>query len=113
MHHKHRITGFDKIQKVSTKSDFVATMGGTVRLVNRVDKSDKIRTVRGWRRRRRRRRGFICEQEGGGGGGGGGERLIKDLKRKANSLSRDTRQANALGLEGGPPPLGNCSTRHD
>ena len=36
-----------------------------------------------------------------------------DLKRKANSLSRDTRQANALGLEGGPPPLGNCSTRHD
>ncbi len=44
---------------------------------------------------------------------GGGERLIKDLKRKANSLSRDTRQANALGLEGGPPPLGNCSTRHD
>ena len=38
-------------------------------------------------------------------------RLIKDLKRKANSLSRDTRQANALGLEGGPPPLGNCSTR--
>ena len=39
--------------------------------------------------------------------------LIKDLKRKANSLSRDIRQANALGLEGGPPPLGNCSTRHD
>ena len=31
--------------------------------------------------------------------GGGGERIIKDLKRKANSLSRDTRQANALGLE--------------
>ena len=31
-------------------------------------------------------------------GGGGGERLIKDLKRKANSLSRDTRQANAVGL---------------
>ena len=31
------------------------------------------------------------------GGGGGGERLIKDLKRKANSLSRDTRQASALG----------------
>ncbi len=26
-------------------------------------------------------------------GGGGGERLIKDLKRKANSLSRGTRQA--------------------
>ena len=37
--------------------------------------------------------------------GGGGEHLIKDLKRKANSLSRDTRQANALGLEEGPPPL--------
>ena len=36
-----------------------------------------------------------------------GERLIKDLKRKANSLSRDTRQASALGLEGGPPPLEN------
>ena len=33
-----------------------------------------------------------------GGGGGGGERLIKDHKRKANSLSRDTRQANALGF---------------
>ena len=32
---------------------------------------------------------------------GGGERLIKDLKRKANSLSRDTRRANALGLKGG------------
>ncbi len=44
-----------------------------------------------------------------GGGGGGGERLIKDLQRKANSLSRDTRQASALGLEGGPPPLKNCS----
>ena len=27
------------------------------------------------------------------GGGGAGERLIKGLKRKANSLSRDTRQA--------------------
>ena len=36
-----------------------------------------------------------------GGGGGGGERLIKDLKRKANSFSRDTRQANAVGLGGG------------
>ena len=32
-----------------------------------------------------------------GGGGGGGERLVKDLKRKANSLSRDTRQTNTLG----------------
>jgi len=41
--------------------------------------------------------------------GGGGEHLIKDLKRKANSLSRDTRQANALGLEGRPPPHENCS----
>ncbi len=51
-----------------------------------------------------------CSCGGVGGGGGGGERLIKDLKRKANSLSRDTRQANALRLEGGPPPLGNCST---
>ena len=39
------------------------------------------------------------------GCGGGGEHIIKDLKRKANSLSRDTRQANALGLEGGSPPL--------
>ena len=38
------------------------------------------------------------------GGGGGGERLIKDLKRKANSLSRGTRQASALGLEGRSPP---------
>ena len=37
-------------------------------------------------------------------GGGGGERLIKDLKRKANSLSRDTRQVSALGLEGRPRP---------
>ena len=27
-----------------------------------------------------------------GGGGGGGERLIKDLKRKANSLSRDCKE---------------------
>ena len=36
---------------------------------------------------------------GGGGGGGGGQRLIKDLKRKANSLSRDTREASAFGLE--------------
>ena len=35
---------------------------------------------------------------GGGCGGGGGESLIKDLKRSANSLSRDTRQASALGL---------------
>jgi hypothetical protein len=35
--------------------------------------------------------------------GGGGERLIKDLKRKANSLSRGTRQAGALGL-GVPAP---------
>ena len=35
-----------------------------------------------------------CDVEGGGGG----ERIIKDLKRKANSLSRDTRQAaSALG----------------
>ncbi len=32
---------------------------------------------------------------------------------KANSLSRGTRQASVLGLEGGPPPLENCSTRHD
>jgi len=46
-------------------------------------------------------------------GGGGGESLIKDRKRSANSLSRDTRQASALGLEGAPPPLENCSTRHD
>jgi hypothetical protein len=30
---------------------------------------------------------------GGGCGGGGGESLIKDLKRSANSLSRDTRPA--------------------
>jgi len=45
--------------------------------------------------------------------GGGGESLIKDLKREANSLSRDTRQARALDLEGGPPPLKNCSARHD
>ncbi len=43
--------------------------------------------------------------------GGGGERSIKDIKRKANSLSRDTRQANALGLEGGPPPLGGGGER--
>ena len=27
--------------------------------------------------------------------------------------SRGTRQAKALGLEGGPPTLGKCSTRHD
>ena len=46
-------------------------------------------------------------------GGGGGERLIKDLKRKANSLSRGTRQASALGLEGRPPPHENCSARYD
>ena len=45
--------------------------------------------------------------------GGGGERLIKDLKRKANSLSRGTRQASALGLEGRPPPHENCSARYD
>ena len=31
--------------------------------------------------------------------GGGGESLIKDLERKANSLSHNTRQASALGLE--------------
>ena len=30
----------------------------------------------------------------------GGESLIQDLKREANSLSRGTRQASALGLEG-------------
>ena len=47
------------------------------------------------------------------GEGGGGERLIKDLKRKANSLSRGTRQASALGLEGRPPPHENCSARYD
>jgi len=35
--------------------------------------------------------------------GGGGESLIKDLKRKANSLLRGIRQASALGLEGGYP----------
>ena len=46
-------------------------------------------------------------------GGGGGERLIKDLKRKANSLSRGTRPASALGLEGRPPPHENCSARYD
>jgi hypothetical protein len=50
---------------------------------------------------------------GSGSGGGGGESFIKDLKREANALSRDTRQAIALGLEGGPPPLKNCSARHD
>ena len=33
-------------------------------------------------------------------GGGGRLSNIKDLKRKANSLSRDTRQASALGFEG-------------
>jgi len=38
---------------------------------------------------------------------------MKGLKREANSLSRDTRQASALGLEGGPPPIENCSARHD
>ena len=43
---------------------------------------------------------------------GGGDRLIKDLKRKANSLSRGTRQASALGLEGRPPPHENCSARY-
>ena len=42
----------------------------------------------------------LVQHAGGGAGGGGGERLVKDLKRKANSLSRDTRQANALGLKG-------------
>ena len=36
---------------------------------------------------------------GGGGGSGGGERLIKDLNKKANPLSPDTRQASALGFE--------------
>jgi len=41
------------------------------------------------------------------------ESLIKDLKREAHSLSRETRQAIALGLEGGPPFLENCSARHD
>ena len=30
--------------------------------------------------------------------GGEGESLIRDLKRKANSLSRETRQVSALGL---------------
>ena len=39
---------------------------------------------------------------GGGGESGGGETLIKDLERKATSLSRDTRPAaSALALEGG------------
>jgi hypothetical protein len=32
---------------------------------------------------------------------GGGESFIKDLKRKANSLSRGTRQDSALGLGAG------------
>jgi len=40
--------------------------------------------------------------------GGGGECLIKDLKRKANSLSRNTRQANAVGLGGDPRPSGTA-----
>ena len=41
---------------------------------------------------------------------------MKDLKRKANSLSRGTRQASALGSEGRPPrptrtaPLGMTKT---
>ena len=35
---------------------------------------------------------------------GGGESLIRDLKRKANSLSQDTKHVSALVLEGGPPP---------
>ena len=43
----------------------------------------------------------------------GRERLIKDLERKANSLSRGTRQASVLGLEGSPPPYENCSARYD
>ena len=38
---------------------------------------------------------------------------MKDLKRKANSLSRGTRQASALGLEGRPPPHEKCSARYD
>ena len=42
----------------------------------------------------------------------GGEGLIKDLKREADSLSRDTRQTSALGLEGGALPLEN-SAGHD
>ena len=44
---------------------------------------------------------WVRGSEGGerGGGGGGGERLIKDLKRRAKSLSRESRQASALGLE--------------
>ena len=37
-------------------------------------------------------------------GGGRGESLIRDLKEKANSLSRDTRQASSW-VGGGAPPL--------
>ena len=37
--------------------------------------------------------------------GGEGESLIQDLKREANSLSHGTRQASALVLEEGGPPL--------
>ncbi len=35
----------------------------------------------------------------GGEGGGGRERLIKDLERKANSLSRDTRRPAPVGWD--------------
>ena len=38
--------------------------------------------------------------------------LIKDLEREASSLLRGTRQASALGLEGGGTPLESCSARH-
>jgi len=47
--------------------------------------------------RRRRRSLLIITRKTEGGGG---ESLIQDLKREANSLLRDTRQANTLGLEG-------------
>jgi len=45
--------------------------------------------------------------------GGGGESLIEDLERKGNALSRGTRQASALGMEGGPPGGGGESLTKD
>ncbi len=49
-----------------------------------------------------------------GGGGGGGERLIKDLKRKANSLSRGVGRGyrNKLDwLDWAPQARGGCPRR--
>jgi len=43
----------------------------------------------------------------------GGERLIKDLKRQASSLSRGSEQASTQGWRQGPHPLNTAPPRSE